>query len=65
MSFLIFFFFFSKWRRSCEVLWTKSRHAVSKELFTERWMEAGDARWSHPVTICMGVMLVIQNGHRC
>lgn len=64
MTFLIVFFL-SEWRRSCEVLQTENRHRVSKELFTERWMGTGDMRWSHPVTICMGVMLAIQIGHRC
>lgn len=43
----------------------RSGHRVSKELFTGRWMGTGDMRWSHPVTICTGVMLVIQIGHRC
>lgn len=42
-----------------------SGHRMSKELFTGRWMGTGDTRWSHPVTICTGVMLVIQIGHRC
>lgn len=62
---LFFLVLFSKWRRSCEAPWTKSGHRVSKELFTGRWMGTGDTRWSHPVTICTGVMLVIQIGHRC
>lgn len=61
-SFLVLF---SKWRQSCEEPRTKSRRRVSKELFTGRWMGTGDMRWSHPVTICTGVMLVIQIGHRC
>lgn len=43
----------------------KQAHRVSKEPFTGRWMGTGDLRWSHPVTICTGVMLVIQIRHRC
>ena len=62
---LFFLVLFSKWRQSCEAPWTKSGHRVSKELFSGRWMGTGDTRWSHPVTICTGVMLVIQIGHRC
>lgn len=55
----------SRWW-SCEAPWTKkSGLRVSKELFTGRWMATGDRSWSHPVTICTGVMLVIQIGHRC
>lgn len=54
----LFFVLFSKWWLSCEV---RRGHGVSKELFSGRWMGTGDMRWSHPVTICTGVMLVIQN----
>lgn len=43
----------------------KNGRRVSKDLFTGRWMGTGDMSWSHPVTICTGVMLVIQIGHRC
>lgn len=64
-SFPFLLVLFSKWRRSCEAPRTKSGHTVSKELFTGGWMGTGDMRWSHPVTICTGVMLVIQIGHRC
>lgn len=47
------------------LLGQKAGTGVSKELFTGGWMGTGDTRWSHPVTICTGVMLVIQIGHRC
>ena len=33
---------------------------VSVELLTSRLMGTADVSWSHPVTICMRVMLVIQ-----
>lgn len=62
---LSFLALFSKWLQSCEAPRTKSGHRVSKELFTVRWMGTGDTGRSHPVTICTGVMLVIQIGHRC
>lgn len=61
----------SKWQQSCEAPRTKKKNnpkngrRVSKDLFTGRWMGTGDMSWSHPVTICTGVMLVIQIGHRC
>lgn len=58
---LFFFFFLRAQNGSSHV-----RHlGVSKEPFSGGWMGTGDTRCSHPVTICTGVTLLTQIGHRC
>lgn len=69
LSFCCFFFppecegFFSRTQNGSSHV----RHlkGVSKEPFSGGWMGTGDTRCSHPVTICTGVTLLTQIGHRC